>query len=310
MSARRVAIVVNPKAGRGDGHGIARRCAASRSARGESCSILATAGPRHAIELARESIADVVVVIGGDGTLREVAAGLGERRAEVPIVFVPKGHGNVVAREFSIPLLDPDAALSALDTEREARLDVGVANDHPFLAMVGVGFDAIATRFVDRARRTRPGRAIYDAPLGGDLLYGVGGCLGLLRLVPTRFDAAIDGTPFVAAAPTITVCNTATYAKGWSLATDARPDDGSLDVVAQRTCFLPLQLLALLYAKRRRRMPGWLARYGRGRAVEISAPREFAWQLDGDPMPAVTRLEVGFERAPLRLRLPERAGGT
>lgn len=304
MSGRRVAIVVNPKAGRGDGLEIANRCAEARSGLGDRCEIRITERSRHAIELARDSVADIVVVIGGDGTLREVAAGLGQRRAEVPVVFVPKGHGNVVAREFAIPLDDSAAALSALDSSRLAELDVGIVNGHAFLAMVGVGFDAIATRFVDHARRTVLGRRIYDAPFGGDLLYGIGGTAGLFRFFPTRFHCAIDGEPFVANAPTITVCNTRTYAKGWAIAKDARPDDGLFDVVAQRWCFAPWQLLALLCAKRRARMPDFLARFGRGVRVEIASTTAFTWQLDGDPMPETVRLDIRFEAPSLRLLLP------
>jgi len=304
MVARRVVFVVNPKAGRRAGVELAFRFATARRTLGETCEIQPTEFAGHAIEISQRVEADVVVVIGGDGTLREVAAGLGARRAELPVVFIPSGHGNVVAREFGIPLDDPDAALRALDGLRERRLDVGIANGHPFLAMVGVGFDVIATRFVDRARRSTIGRRLYDAPLGGDLLYGIGGCLGLLRFVPTRFACELDGVPFTTRSPTITVCNTRTYAKGWAMAPGAVPNDGWFDVTAQRFCFAPFQLAALLCAKRRGRMPDFLARHGRGRRITITAARPFGWQLDGDPMEETSSLELTFDRPPLRLAIP------
>lgn len=308
MVARRVVFVVNPKAGRRAGVELAFRFATARRALGESCEVQPTEFGGHAIEIAQRVEADVLVVIGGDGTLREVAAGLGARRAEVPVVFIPSGHGNVVAREFGIALDDPDAALRALDGSRERRLDVGIANGHPFLAMVGVGFDVLATRFVDRARRTTIGRRLYDAPRGGDFLYGIGGAMGLFRILPTRFSSKVDGADFTRRSPTITVCNTRTYAKGWAIAPGAIPDDGLLDLTALRFCFAPLQLLALLYARARRRMPGFLAQHARGRHIAITSSRPFSWQLDGDPMEEVPALEIGIAPPQLRVLLPDGSG--
>jgi diacylglycerol kinase (ATP) len=297
----RIIVVANANAGRGRGQEIADALSGRWRARGDEVTIEPTQRRGHAIELARDAQCDRLVVFGGDGTLREVAAGLAARRAEIPVVLVPSGHGNVIAREFGIPLADPTRAAAAVDSTRERALDVGVVNDRVFLAMVGVGFDVFAVRFVDWARGTRVGRWLYDVPFGGDALYCIGGAAGFLRFAATRFALTIDGRELAARFPTITICNTRTYAKGWSLTPDARPDDAILDVNAQCFCNPVAQLLALLLGRLGVRMPRGLAVLARGAIFEIRAPRPVHWQLDGDPQAATDRLRIGVDSPPLRL---------
>lgn len=120
----------------------------------------------HAAELARQAVADgrdLVVALGGDGTVNEVVNGLlpppGERRpsaADIPaLAVVPGGSANVLARALGLARSPVEAMAQILTALREGRtrtIGLGGANDQWFTFSAGLGFDAEAIRRVERAR--------------------------------------------------------------------------------------------------------------------------------------------------------------
>ncbi len=111
----------------------------------------------HAIEVAREAAADgveVVVVLGGDGTVNEVVNGLYGSATELAVV--PGGSTNVFARALGLsgnPVEATSEILDALRTDRRRRVNLGRANDRYFTFCAGVGIDAEVVRVVERHRR-------------------------------------------------------------------------------------------------------------------------------------------------------------
>ncbi len=102
--------------------------------------ILFTERAGHAIELAREESEkniDVVVAVGGDGTLNEVARGIA--RSNSALGIIPLGSGNGLARHFKISL-NPFKALRQLLNGKSIQMDAGMLNENLFLSNAGVGF--------------------------------------------------------------------------------------------------------------------------------------------------------------------------
>lgn len=128
----------------------------------------------HAIllgEMAVDQAYDVVVVLGGDGTVNEVVNGLlrDGPRADLPaLAVVPGGSTNVFHRALEVPR-DPVEAtgwlLDALREGRSRRIGLGKANDRWFTFTAGVGLDADAVRAVElaRARGKNPSPTRYAA---------------------------------------------------------------------------------------------------------------------------------------------------
>ncbi len=119
--------------------------------------IALTERPRHATDLARAAIAEgceLVVAIGGDGTLNEVAAALVDSPAALGLI--PCGSGNGLGRHLGIP--DPGrGAYRTLLDGRIRTIDTGRANGHAFFNAMGIGFDAeISSRFNHLTRRGLP----------------------------------------------------------------------------------------------------------------------------------------------------------
>ena len=111
----------------------------------------------HAEELAREAAAqgtEVVVAVGGDGTVNEVACGLVHTATALGIV--PCGSGNGLARHLGIPMR-PEKALEVLRAMDIRTCDYGMICGHPFFCTAGVGFDAqVSYTFAHAGKRGLP----------------------------------------------------------------------------------------------------------------------------------------------------------
>jgi diacylglycerol kinase family enzyme len=115
----------------------------------------------HAIGLTRRAVdrgEDLVVAVGGDGTVNEVVNGLlaeGPDRGLPRCAVVPCGFANIFARALGVPD-DPvravEALAGALWTERHRVVSMGVAGDRYFTFCAGVGFDATVIRRVEALR--------------------------------------------------------------------------------------------------------------------------------------------------------------
>lgn len=291
----------NPKAGRGRGREVAAAAQRHLRAAGWDASGVETEGPGHATELARErgGEVDLFVIVGGDGTLREAVEGLNGARPDLG--FVPMGNANVVARELRIPL-DPAAAIECLTTGAPRRLDVARANGSAMLAMVGIGYDAIVTRWVHRARESRALGGWYR--VHADSLYGAVGLVSLFDPLPRRFRLEVDGVACPHRYCTAVLANVETYAKGWAMAPGADPADGALDFHARKRSAAPFGLWSMWSASQHRRVPRFVSDYGRGRRFRLQAERPFRWQLDGDPMGEARELVVEVDGASVRLVAP------
>ena len=176
--------------------------------------------------LAREALAgapDALVVAGGDGTLTgvvDLAAASG-----VPVVLIPGGTGNDLARALGIPLDDPERAASAALTGVVRRIDLGSiesgGTERLFLTVAALGFDA---RVSDRTNRLRYPR--------GAMRYYLALLIELVRLRPTSFRVQVDDAPPVEMPGTLlAVGSTQSYGGGLRICAGALPDDSALDFV-------------------------------------------------------------------------------
>lgn len=116
--------------------------------------LVATERPLHATELAREAIddgCDLIVAIGGDGTMNEVAAALVNTPATLGLI--PCGSGNGLGRHLGIPGPNRKAFETLLHGTTRL-IDSGQANGRAFFNVMGLGFDAeISERFTQVTRR-------------------------------------------------------------------------------------------------------------------------------------------------------------
>ena len=220
----RALLIINPAAGNGRGGRTGDAVAADASRLWHGLDVARTTAPgeasRLAAQAAREGYTDVLV-LGGDGTLHEVANGI--LSAGVPslpaIGAIPIGTGNDFARIVGTFGMRSRHALEALASGDRSRVDVGRAWDEYFINSMGVGLAAEAAYRVNAMTWVK-GLAAY--------LLGVLQTMGSYRPMEITITTR-EGDRFSDRCLALEIGNGTTSGGGFQLTPDARPDDGVLD---------------------------------------------------------------------------------
>ncbi len=217
---------------------------------------------------------DLVLVCGGDGTVREVCATLAG--TGVPVGIIPAGTGNLLARNLSVPLYIRSAIDVGLNgTDKPIDLVAvegdGVPSGH-FMVMAGMGFDAAIMDGVNDELKKRIGYAAYFASGMKSLMFPA-----------VKVEISVDDAPFTThRARTVVVGNVGYLQAGMPLLPDAAIDDGLLDVVILHPkhigSWVPLAMRVLSKSQRTDTTIDRLT----GAKVVIRAEKPTPRQLDGD----------------------------
>lgn len=251
----------------------------------------------HATELAREAAAenfDVVVAIGGDGTINETARGLAGTKTALAVI--PRGSGNGFARELGMPL-NFEEAVMRLQRGSIAPCDVGRANGELFLNVAGVGLEAeIAWQFMEHGKTGARGKWPYFK-LGAKTVFSY---------KPPVFDADIDGKKTQLSPLTLVFANGRQYGSNFKIAPRANLGDGLLDMVAVNNVAKWKLVCAL---------PGFFTDGWRPlnvtdttqvKHVVLTHDGQFPYHIDGEPRQASGKLEISIEHHALNVLFPER----
>lgn len=283
-------LISNPAAGQKDHAkrlaGIERALVAG----GWEVAVRSTAGPGHATELARAAAAEgagAVFAFGGDGTVREVAAGL--LGSSVPLGILPGGTVNLLALALGLPR-DPVAAAAAVPHLERSPFDVGLAGSTPFLMMVSAGLDAAA---LSRTRRS------WKRWLG----EGAVGAQALFEWWRYAYPAlTVESTPEVESesreASFAVAANIPFFGGPLRLVPQARPFDGRLDLLTFGGRGRRATLGFAWDAWRGRHLQRPDVAWGKVDAVTFRAPHGVLAQIDGDvcPEPFPLSIRLGPER--------------
>ena len=291
---RRAALIYNPTAGRQRHAQVLDAILATLRQGGFDVEPAPTSYAGEATALARDLAAsgraEVVFSFGGDGTAREVAAGL--LGSPAALGFLPGGTANLLALGFGLPH-DPVQAAAALCSAPVRDFDVGIASGPaggiPFLMMVSAGLDATVLAALDLRLKYRFGKAgIVGQGLREWWRYGYP-------------DLAIETGGQRLAATFAAVANIPYYGGSFRLAPGAKPDDRLLELVLfqgrGRAATLGFALDILRGAHLRRRDVTVL----RVEEAVLAGPPGGAAQVDGDLCD--DRLPLTVKLAPERLRV-------
>lgn len=294
---RTVHLIVNPRSG----YGGQRQLLADMSAALRDVNLqvveYTTRAPHDATRYARTITTPntAVIVLGGDGTVNEVASGLAG--ADVPILPCPAGTENLLAKELRIPG-DPHHIVDVLLNGRVVDCDVGAINGENFLLIIGIGFDGEVVRRLAAVRTGHISHLSYFWPLWRTFWEHDFPRMRITVEQEVVFDDF--GLAFVG--------NISRYAVGLRICRDARYDDGLLDLVVfscrEQTA---LMLHAAHTLLRLHPLRGDVI-YRRVRGVRIETDRPVPSQVDGDAGPN-TPLDISVAPWRVKLLIPPRRQG-
>ncbi|MFG2036709.1 diacylglycerol/lipid kinase family protein [Dactylosporangium sp. NPDC048998] len=236
---------------------------------------------------------EVVLVCGGDGTVRAVAGVLAG--SDVAVALIPSGTGNLLAGNLGIPHGVAEAVAVAVGGARR-RIDVGVVEGAgAFTVMAGMGFDAAMVGETPDEAKRRFGWAAYVAS-------------GLRNLTRRRMAVRIrlDGGRYLhRRASSVLVANVGRLQGGIRLLPDAEPDDGCLDVAVLSPSHLSdwVRLAGGVLVWRGGDARG-LETF-RARAVEVRAAHDEPRELDGDVIVPDRRLAARVRPGALIVCVPQ-----
>lgn len=281
---RRALILANPIAGGGRARKRAPALRDALRANGIEAELRFTerAGDARALAGAATPDAwDVVVSVGGDGTLNEVLNGLPD--PTLPIAQLPLGTANVLACELGLPRR-PDRVAAAIAGGAVRSMAIGTANGRRFLLFAGAGLDAAMVERVEQVRKGRLGKWRWVAPV-----------LHVVRHLPrhaitVETDAGERRTDLTQAL----VTRVRSYGGVFRMPAEIDPGDGLLHVVCfrQRTRW---QWLRTAFA-------AWVTGLRAGRHCELLRAR--AVRIEGPDAPVPYHVDGDFGgRSPLEVAL-------
>lgn len=223
---------------------------------------------------------DIVVAVGGDGTVNEVARSLVHTPSALGLI--PCGSGNGLARHLCIPL-DIKKAVEIINTTKIEALDYGTINDLPFFCTCGMGFDAfVSLKFAEAGKR-------------GPITYIENVLKEGLKYKPDIYEVEDESGAQSYKAFLITCANASQYGNNAYIAPHATMTDGLMDVIIMEpfTAFDAPQISIDMFNKTLDRNSK--IKTFKARRIHIKRQRPGAIHYDGDPMMTGTDIDVKME---------------
>ncbi len=277
---RHILAIINPVSGTGNKDKIPRLIDTMVDHARNSVSIIATEYPGHANEIAAQAVddgIDVVVAIGGDGTVNEVGSAL--CGTQTVLAIVPCGSGNGLARHLRIPM-NASRALQVLNDGVVGRFDYCTVNGKPFFCTCGMGFDAtVSYKFSNEGTR-------------GFITYIKTALAEYLKYKPQDYLIDIDGKKMHEKAFVIACCNAAQYGNNAYIAPRATMQDGLVDVTVMHPFnMVQTPLIGARLFLRQLSHDHHVSIY-RGQRVTIERSHDDIMHIDGDPVMMPARVVV------------------
>ena len=227
--------------------------------------------PGHATELAAKAASDnfnMVVAVGGDGTVNEVAQGL--IGTSTPMGIIPLGSGNGLARDLGISMDTLQSALTLIEGEVQ-QIDVCRINHQRFLCTAGIGLDAQVADKMSKAT-TR-----------GFLRYIKLTIQESFTFKPFKIKMTVDGVLIEKAVFLVTFANARQFGNNAYIAPHASISDGLIDVVVVNPFnkmllpFFGIGLFTKLLPKLR------FVEYYKAKKIELEFADTSIYHFDGEP---------------------------
>ena len=248
----------------------------------------------HAIEIARQAAEekkDIVVAIGGDGTINEIGRSL--IHTDTAMGIIPCGSGNGLARHLHIPL-EARGAIDVLNQGYIKTIDYGTIDSRPFFCTCGVGFDAfVSLKFADSGKR-------------GLLTYLENTLHESLTYRPETYEIENSSGTVRYKAFLIACANASQYGNNAYIAPQASLTDGMMDITILEP-FTVLDVPALSFQLFNKTIDqNSRIKTLKEKKITIHRTKEGVFHFDGDPAMGGKDLEVEVISKGLKVIAPQK----
>ena len=295
MKPRKLLMIVNPRAGKSKSHGPLFDAAAALSQAGYLLSIHVTSAPGDAAETARREGGryDLVVAVGGDGTLNEVVSGLVQLRRPPLLGYLPQGSTNDFAASLRISG-DPAEAAAAIARNVPRLLDVGFWNGRSFLYVASFGAFTRSSYAAPQNAKNALGHFAY-------ILEGMKD-LSTLRPYHVRLTAGgevLDGEYLFGA-----VCNSTSIGGLMKLNPERVVlDDGLFEMLLIPSPKTAADLQSLVHALLNQQYDSQGLVFRHVSSIHFETEEELPWSLDGEYAPSLPAVDIQNRRQALTMLL-------
>jgi len=250
----------------------------------------------HAAELTKQAIDneyDIIVAVGGDGTINEVATNMiGARQT---FAIVPFGSGNGLARHLHLPLKAKKVITEVINKGVKAKIDTATVNGVPYVSIAGVGFDAIIADYF--AKDPKRGFKTY-VKLVTEKYF---------KFKPEKYHLVLDDKEELDCEPLfISFANSNQFGFNAAVSPHASLNDGLLDVCI----FKKPNILAVPYVAERLLTQHidktHFVDIHKAQRIKVIRQKDDFVNIDGEPIMMSKDIEVEIKPLSLNILLPEK----
>lgn len=246
-------------------------------------------GVKHARDVAREQAKyyDVIVAVGGDGTVNEVASAIAG--TDTILGVIPYGSGNGLSRFLSLPM-NAEGAIKGINAGRVVTIDAGKMNSRWFFNMAGMGFDAHISQVFANGSTKR-----------GFIGYLKSSIREISHYKAQIYQIVIDGVQYQREAFMLSIANSSQYGNNAHVSPTASVQDGLLDVCIIKPFplyrFPEMGLRMLFKATESSRFVEII----KGKDIAITRSQSGPIHLDGEPREAGVDININVVPAALKI---------
>lgn len=250
--------------------------------------IIFTTGVAHASKVATDAVGkyDLVVAVGGDGTVNETASGL--VGSGLTLGIIPCGSGNGLARFLGIPM-GIEESIKTLNKFQVEAIDSAEANGHPFFNIAGMGFDA------------HIGQVFAGGKKRGFFSYVKSSLAEIINYKSHTYYLNIDGVNYTRKAFILSIANSSQYGNNAHISPKASVQDGALDVCIVKP--FPLyrfpEMVLRMFTKTAD--SSGFVEIIKGQHIEVKRDEAGPMHLDGEPAKMEAKVDITIKPATLKV---------
>lgn len=290
----RILFIINPASGKRKKQDISNLIHEKIDADRFEINISYTESPGHASRLSKKAVdsgVDVIVAVGGDGTINEVASEM--INSEVILGIIPGGSGNGLARHLGIPH-DVPKALTLINECHSTKIDTAQVNGMPFVSIAGTGFDAlVAKKFAKSQQR-------------GFIAYFNIVTQYYFKYKPRKYKLLFDDHPSITLrALFISFANSNQFGYNTTIAPNAKLNDGKLDIcIVKKPELIEIPVIAnLLLLKRIDKSEHVSIIQSSG--LVVKRKKKSMVNIDGEPVKTENTLHIKINPLSLNVIIPK-----